>query len=87
MPLVGESGTGTFTQSGGTNQANVLVLAASAGSWGAYFLEGGLLRLSTLSTGNGAASFNFNGGTLQAGERACHEPADDIGHKRRRGHL
>ena len=35
---------------------------------GAYFLEGGLLRLSTLSTGNGAASFNFNGGTLQAGD-------------------
>ena len=41
MPLVGESGTGTFTQSGGTNQANVLVLAASAGSWGADFWRAG----------------------------------------------
>jgi autotransporter-associated beta strand protein len=64
---VGYSGTGVFTQSGGTNMAGALCLGYSAGSSGTYNLNGGLLNVSTLSGGSGAAAFNFNGGTFQAG--------------------
>jgi autotransporter-associated beta strand protein len=75
---VGNSGTGTFTQSGGTscgapplsgfpNTAGTLLLGRNAGGSGTYNLNGGLLVLSALSQGSGSAAFNFNGGTLQAG--------------------
>ena len=43
---VGYSGTGSFTQTGGTNNANGnsdLYLGSNAGSSGAYFLGNGLL--------------------------------------------
>ena len=65
---VGYSGTGTFTQSGGTNTiSNALCLGYKPGSSGTYNLSGGMLILSELTEGPGAAVFNFSGGTLRAG--------------------
>ena len=64
---VGYSGTGVFTQSGGTNMAGALCLGYSSGSSGTYNLNGGLLNVTALSRGSGAAAFNCSGGTLQAG--------------------
>ena len=62
---VGLSGTGTLTQTSGINSlSGGLVLGRYAGSIGTYNLNGGVLVLSTLSKGSGAAAFNFNGGTL-----------------------
>ena len=58
---------GMFQQTGGTNSAGALVLGQYAGSSGAYNLDGGLLIVTSLSQGAGAASFNFDGGTLRAG--------------------
>ena len=63
---VGESGTGTFNQSGGTHSSLHVVIADQAGSTGTYNLNGGLLIASSISRGAGAATFNFNGGTIQA---------------------
>jgi autotransporter-associated beta strand protein len=63
---VGYSGTSSFTQSGGTNSVSGLVIAANSGSAGTYNLNGGLLSLSALTQGGGAATFNFAGGTFQA---------------------
>jgi fibronectin-binding autotransporter adhesin len=63
---VGYCGTGTFTQSGGTNAAGALCLGYTSGSSGIYNLNGGLLNVSALSVGTGTAAFNFNGGILQA---------------------
>ena len=60
------AGTGTFTQSGGTNITAGLNLGLLKGTRGTYNLNGGLLVLSSLSQGSGAAAFNFSGGTLQA---------------------
>jgi autotransporter-associated beta strand protein len=65
---VGGAGAGSFTQSGGTNSTGrYLKLGGYSGSNGTYNLTGGLLILSSLSQGSGSASFNFSGGTLQAG--------------------
>jgi hypothetical protein len=65
---IGLSGTGIFTQSGGTNTvANTLTIAASAGSTGTYDLQGGTL---TVTNGTGTAeiinndTFNYSGGAL-----------------------
>jgi fibronectin-binding autotransporter adhesin len=58
---VGQAGTGTFTQSGGTSQVGSLVVAWEAGSVGTYELSAG-----TLSTGGatgGAISHIGFGGT------------------------
>ena len=63
---VGSSGTGTFTQSGGTNLAGSIVLGENTGSMGTYNLNGGFLNFAGLSKGSGSAAFNFSGGTLQA---------------------
>ena len=63
---VGYNGTGTFTQSGGTNSTSSLFLACQAGSSGTYNLAGGVLVLPALAQGPSAATFNFSGGTLQA---------------------
>ena len=66
---IGNSGIGSFTQSGGTNSTGSLVLGQAAGSTGIYNLNGGLLTLSSagMTQGSGTASFNFGGGTLGAG--------------------
>ena len=65
---VGFSGSGALTQGGGTNSiSNSLNLAQNAASSGTYNLNGGLLHLAGLAQGPGTATFNFSGGTLQAG--------------------
>jgi autotransporter-associated beta strand protein len=63
---VGYSGTGAFTQSGGTNASISLCLGYNAGSSGAYNLNGGTLVVPSISGGAGTAAFNFGGGTLLA---------------------
>ena len=63
---VGYSGTGSFTQSGGTNSVQILSLAYASLGGGIYNFEGGLLNIEALNQGSGLAIFNFSGGTLQA---------------------
>ena len=66
VEYVGYSGTGTFTQSGGTNSiGNDLYLGANAGSSGTYILSGsGLLSAAGEYVGApGTASFLQSGGT------------------------
>ncbi|MHB9072264.1 MAG: autotransporter domain-containing protein [Desulfobaccales bacterium] len=63
---VGHSGTGTFTQSGGTNTVSGnLILAANADSSGTYNLQGGGLTAGTIIVNSGGL-FNQTGGTLDA---------------------
>ncbi len=65
--FVGYGGTGTVTQTGGTNSiANGLILGYSSTGAGTYNLNGGVLAVNYLSAGSGAAAFNFGGGTLLA---------------------
>ena len=71
---IGLSGSGSFTQTGGTHSVNDLVIGAidakGAGGNGSYSLSGGLLTLSGLSTtggSGGASAFEFSSGTFQAG--------------------
>ncbi len=68
LEYIGYSGSGCFTQSGGTHSVGSLILAQSAASTGIYNLNGGLLSLSSsgLAQGAGSATFNFSGGTFQA---------------------
>ena len=64
---VGYSGTGSFTQTGGTNNANGnsdLYLGSNAGSSGAYFLGNGLLSEGIEYVGAlGMGTFTQSGGT------------------------
>ncbi len=64
--IVGSSGTGTFTQSGGTNSAGAIILGEAPGSMGTYNFNGGLLSLAELLQGSGSAAFNLSRGTIQA---------------------
>ena len=67
---VGLTGTGAFAQTGGTNIVGTsLYLGYVFGSSGTYNLSGGLLVLTSFGNGAGAATFNFGGGTIQAGGR------------------
>jgi len=63
---IGNSGSGTFTQTGGTHTVtSTLAIAQNAGSSGTYNLQGGLLDASIIDIVNaGTATFNFTGGTL-----------------------
>ena len=66
--IVGESGTGALTVSG---TASVLlnaplILGKNSGAVGTVNLNGGTITTSSISRGTGAATFNFNGGTLRA---------------------
>ena len=72
---IGSTGTGTFTQTGGTNSITfdsnseltpTLYLGYNSGASGTYNLTGGTLILKSLIKGSGTAAFNFGGGTLQA---------------------
>ena len=64
---VGYSGTGTFTQTDGTNSvAGMLSLGSESTGQGIYNLNGGLLAVRALSKGTGTAAFNFGGGTIRA---------------------
>ncbi|MGO9114456.1 MAG: beta strand repeat-containing protein [Thermoguttaceae bacterium] len=57
---------GIFTQTGGTNiVSNTLWLGDTSGGTGTYNLNGGMLIVSSINGGPGAAAFNFNGGTLK----------------------
>ena len=61
---IGYSGTGTFSQSGGTNSATYLQLGVNAGATGTYNLGGGQLLASNESVGNsGTGAFTQTGGT------------------------
>ena len=62
---LGGSGTGTFTQSGGTSSIFSLELGDSPASSGTYNLNGGVLIVGVLSKGSGSAAFNFNGGSFR----------------------
>ncbi len=64
--LIGYSGSGVFSQTGGTNTttANGLILGNKPGSSGLYNFSGGLLTTAILSDGNsGSGTFNQSGGT------------------------
>jgi hypothetical protein len=70
--VIGSSGTGNFSQTGGTNTAGALTIGANAGSTGTYALSGtgalsvpggGLENVGNSGTGN----FNQTGGTNTAG--------------------
>ncbi len=65
--VIGQSGSGYFTQTGGTSNGS-LVFAQSTGGFGSYTLNGGLLLVSGsgITQGAGTAIFNFGGGTLGA---------------------
>jgi autotransporter-associated beta strand protein len=69
---IGYMSTGSFTQSGGTNSTrNLAVGTIDNRTRATYSLNGGLLITSSVSrgpngAGSGGATFNFNGGTLQA---------------------
>ncbi|MBN2022889.1 MAG: autotransporter-associated beta strand repeat-containing protein [Pirellulales bacterium] len=70
IEYVGAYGTGSFTQSGGTNVVlDSLCLGYDGASDGTYNLNGGTLVLKSLTRGSGNATFNFGGGTLQASSR------------------
>ena len=65
--------TSSFTQSGGLHTTGTLDLSGeSTSSNGTYSLQGGTLNVGTVKAGvggvTGTATFNFNGGTLQAGQ-------------------
>ncbi len=67
--FVGYSGTGTFTQSGGTNTTFFLDLAYEPGSSGTYNLQSGLLvsQAAQAYVGwGGTGTFNQSGGTYNA---------------------
>jgi autotransporter-associated beta strand protein len=67
---IGAGGTGTVTQTGGTftvtDASQGLTLGSTAGSQGSYHLNGGTLAVANIKAGQGEASFNFGGGTLQS---------------------
>ena len=59
----------TFTQTGGTSSLAMLRLGDSIAynSKGTCNLEGGLMVVNGVAVGSGTGTFNFTGGTLQAG--------------------
>ncbi|MBK1834960.1 PEP-CTERM sorting domain-containing protein [Roseibacillus ishigakijimensis] len=64
--IIGESGTGSLTMTGGNaNISGGLRIAAAGGSTGTVNLDGGVLAITdgTIETG-GTGTLNFNGGTL-----------------------
>lgn len=61
---IGNQGTGTFNQTGGTYTATSLTLGSSTGGKGYYNLSAGILSSSTESIGNyGTGNFTQTGGT------------------------
>ena len=65
---IGYSGSGTFTQSGGSNAVTGnLILAANAGSRGTYNLSGGSLRVFGTESLGANSTFNHTGGTNTVG--------------------
>ena len=67
VAYVGDKGTGNFTQSGtSTHTTGTLVLGYKSSANGSYSLDGGTLAVNAVMGDAGTATFNFNGGTLQA---------------------
>jgi hypothetical protein len=64
--LVGDSGIGSFTQSGGANAAGALDLGYNPGSNGSYNLMGGVLSAGELIGVSGSGSFTQSGGSNAA---------------------
>jgi fibronectin-binding autotransporter adhesin len=65
--FVGNTGSGTVTQTDGTGViARLVLLGTAAGVTGTYNLDGGALVLQGLSKGGGTGVFNFGGGTLRS---------------------
>jgi fibronectin-binding autotransporter adhesin len=64
--VVGSFGAGTFTQLGGINSCSRFSIGGASAT-GTYNLNGGLFSISSVPTYSRFATFNFNGGTLQAG--------------------
>lgn len=63
--IIGNFGTGTFTQTGGIHTiTNTLSLAASTGSVGTYNLNGGTLNVGQIIRGAGTSAFIWSAGTL-----------------------
>lgn len=66
---IGDSGSGAFTQSGGTNTVataagfSILVMAENAGSSGTYNLSGGTLNAETVFVGDSDQAFFHHSGT------------------------
>ena len=83
--IVGLSGSGSFTQSGGPMRRAIFSLGNPRRRRGTYTLDGGLLSVDGfLTLGDGSAAFNFGGGTLQAAQlcRLRTHRLDDGGQKR-----
>jgi hypothetical protein len=65
---IGNSGTGVFTQSGGTHTVSGgLSLGSNSTGNGTYNLNGGTLNVGPIVNGSGTGTFNLNGGTLNVG--------------------
>ncbi|MCE9630176.1 MAG: autotransporter-associated beta strand repeat-containing protein, partial [Planctomycetia bacterium] len=63
---IGESGTGTFTQTGGLVTAPLVNLGRVTGGNGTYTLSGGTLSTARITRGaGGGATLNLNGGTIR----------------------
>jgi autotransporter-associated beta strand protein len=62
---IGQGAAGSLTIGGGVVSAGQVVVAPS-GSSGSVVLNGGTLQTGTLTTGGGAASLAWNGGTIRA---------------------
>ena len=62
---IGYSGSGTFTQSGGTNTVSQPLPGLPAGSSGTYNLQGGSLQAATVNINSGGV-INQTGGSLNA---------------------
>jgi hypothetical protein len=63
--IVGNTGTGVFNQSGGTNTVSrSLTLGSQAGSFGQYILTGGTLSVGSVVTGAGQSFLSVSGGVL-----------------------
>ncbi|MBV8653015.1 MAG: hypothetical protein JO255_16235, partial [Alphaproteobacteria bacterium] len=64
--VVGNFGTASFTQSGGSNAATALVIAANSGASGSYDLQAGTLTAGSITVNTGG-TFKFDGGTADFG--------------------
>lgn len=78
--VIGNAGTGTFTQNGGTHSSSTLTLGANGGSTGTFNLNGGTLSVSSIANGAGTGVFNLNGGTLTLAGVSMNVDTFNLGH-------
>ena len=62
--VVGKNFSGTFNQSGGTNNATTLTLGQNSGGNGTYKLTGGVLNAGQVVDGAGVGTLQIDGGTF-----------------------